>query len=361
MYTEFIMNRINIPDLLQRTNCQGIIISHPANIAWATGFVSSNSLLYIDNSGMTIITDSRYSEAAKKLSGVKVVLANQESLAATLKKIVKSGTNIGYQPEFISSLEFENLQKTLEKVKLIPIPGILKEQIANKTDEEIALIEKAQRIAETVLQEVIGIFKEGITEKEIAAEIIYRQMKNGADGISPEFWPIVAFGANSALPHAHPGDTKLEFGDVVLLDYGCTVGGYCSDMTRTFAYGSAPDKFREVYNIVLKAQEAGITAIKAGKKGKEIDRVVRDAITKAGYGDKFGHGTGHGVGIEIHEWPTIGPNSDYVLPVNSVITIEPGIYLPGEFGVRIEDMLVIQSDGARNLTNASKKLTIINP
>lgn len=354
------MNRINVPDLLQQTDCQGVIISHPANITWATGLVSSNSLLYIDSSGMTIITDSRYSEAAKKLSGVKVELANQESLAVALQKSIRPGVRIGYQPEYLSSLELESLLKTLDGVKLTPAPGIVKEQIAHKTPEEIALIEQAQQITETVLPEILGLLKVGITEKEIAAEIIYRQLKHGADGISPEFWPIVAFGANSALPHAKPGRTKLKHGDVVLLDYGCTVGGYCSDMTRTFAYGAAKDKFRKVYSIVLKAQEAGLAAAKAGKTGKELDGIVRNVIVSAGYGEQFGHGTGHGVGIEIHEWPTISPRSDHVLPAGSVVTIEPGIYLPGEFGVRIEDMVVVKPDGVRNLTAASKELIIVN-
>jgi Xaa-Pro aminopeptidase len=354
------MKRLNVPDLLQKADYQGLIINHPANIAWATGLVSSNALLYIDSSGMTIITDSRYSEGAKRLSGIKVKLANQESLAVALQKSIRAVTQIGYQPEYLSSLELESLLKMLDGVKLIPVPGILREQIAHKAIEEIALIERAQRITETVLPEILGLLKVGITEQEVAAEIVYRQLKHGAGGISPEFWPIVAFGANSALPHAQPSNTKLKSGDVVLLDYGCTVGGYCSDMTRTFAYGSAKDKFRKVYSIVLEAQKAGLVAARAGKASKELDEVVRNVIVGAGYGEQFGHGTGHGVGTEIHEWPAINPNSDYELPADSVMTIEPGIYLPGEFGVRIEDMVVMKPDGIRNLTAAPKELIIVN-
>jgi Xaa-Pro aminopeptidase len=353
------MNRINIPDLLKRADCQGLIISHPANITWATGFVSSNAMLYIDSSGMTIITDSRYSEAAEKIPDIKVELAH-ESFGSILQKIIKQGARVGYQPEYLNSLETEGLKKTLTGVELVPTSGILKEQIAHKNPEEIKYMEQAQRITKIVFQEIIGLLKVGITEKEIAAEIIYRQMKYGADSISPEFWPIVAFGANSALPHSQPSDTKLKYGDVVLLDYGCVVGGYCSDMTRTVAYGSASVKFREIYNIILKAQEAGLTAAKASITGKELDKVVRDVIVNAGYGKQFGHSAGHGVGIEIHEWPTVSPNSDYEIPVNSVVTIEPGIYLPGEFGVRIEDMVLIKPDGARNLTNAPKELKIVD-
>ena len=353
------MNRINVPVLLRRIDFQAVIISHPANIEWATGFVGTDSLLYIENTGMTIITDSRYGEAAKKLSGIRVKLTNQKSLPVVLRKLIKSGDRIGYQPEYLSSLELKSLKKTLVGIKLIPVPGILKEQIAHKSTGEIALIQQAQRITESVLLEIIDLLNTGVTEKEIATEIVYRQLKHGADGISPDFWPIVAFGANSAIPHAQPSDTKLEHGDVVLLDYGCTVGGYCSDMTRTFAYGTANNKFREIYNIVLKAQETGLAAAKAGETGKKLDGIVRDVIVSAGYGEQFGHSTGHGVGLEIHEWPSISPKSDHKLPTNSVITIEPGIYLPGEFGVRIEDMIVLKSDGIQNLTSAPKELMIV--
>lgn len=352
------MNRLDIPKLLNKTGCQGLVISHSANIMWATGLTSSNALLYIDGTGMTVVTDSRYIEAARKLAGTKSVLAHQESLAEALQKANAPKGRLGYQPEYISSANFDDLSKTLSSAELVPLTGLLRELVARKSADELALIQKAQRISEAVLPEILELLKVGISEKEMAAEIVYRQIKHGADGLSPEFWPIVAFGPNSALPHSQPGDTKLKRGDAVLFDFGCTVSGYCSDMTRTFAYGSASDKFRKVYELVLKAQVAGLAAVKAGMTGKQLDSAVRGVIDSAGYGEYFGHGTGHGVGLEIHEWPTISPRSEDLLTSDSVVTIEPGIYLPGEFGVRIEDMVLLEAGGIRNLTSAPKELTI---
>jgi Xaa-Pro aminopeptidase len=353
------MKQPPIAALLQKNNCDGLLVSHLPNITWASGLVSSNALLYVDQTGMYLATDGRYAETAQKLKSVKTVIANNESLLSALKNKVEFPQRIGYQPEHINSLDLKGLKKALPKNKLVPLSGVLKELIAAKQPEEIKSIAKAQAIAETVLAEILELLKPGVSEKEIAAEIIYRQLKHGANGISPEFWPIVAFGANTALPHSQPSNAKLKPGDVVLFDFGCTVDGYCSDMSRTFAFGSASDKFREVYEIVLRAQEAGLKAAKAGIVSKELDTTVRDIIDKAGYGEQFNHSTGHGVGLEIHEWPGISPGAKYKLPEKSVITIEPGVYLPGEFGVRVEDMIVLKPNGNKNLTSALKELKII--
>ena len=352
------MNPSDITKLLNAHDCDGLIVSHPAHITWATGLVSSNALLYLGADVSIVITDGRYKEAAAKLQA-KVVIANQENLAHALRPHLGSDKRIGYQSEYVSVDELKQLETELSGCELVALPGILREQVATKHAIELAAIERAQSITDAAFNEVLGLLKPGVTERAIAAELVYRQLQHGADGLSPEFWPIVAFGANSALPHAHAGETKLKPGDVVLLDFGCTVQGYCSDMTRTVVCGEPSDEFRKVYGVVLRAQEAALAVIKAGVAAKTVDAVARNLITAAGYGDRFGHGLGHAVGLEIHEWPTLNPRSKDVLPPKTVVTIEPGIYLPGKFGVRIEDMVYVGRDEVRNLTKSPKELIIL--
>jgi Xaa-Pro aminopeptidase len=352
------MNVSDIAALLSSHNCDGLIVSHPAHVTWATGFVSSNALLYLGADSSIVVTDGRYREAAAKLQA-KVVIANQENLAHALRPHLGSGKRIGYQSEYVSVDGLKQLEAELAGCKLIPAPGILREQVAAKRAIELAAIERAQAVTDAVFNEVLPLLKPGVTEKAIAAELVYRQLQHGADGLSPEFWPIVAFGANSALPHAHAGDTKLQRGDVVLLDFGCTVQGYCSDMTRTVVCGEPSDEFCKVYDVVLRAQEAALGMIKSGVAAKAVDAVARNIITEAGYGDKFGHGLGHGVGLEIHEWPILNPRSKDVLPPKTVVTVEPGIYLPSKFGVRIEDMVYVGRDEVRNLTKSPKELIVL--
>ena len=215
----------------------------------------------------------------------------------------------------------------------------------------------AQRIAERAFDEVLGEIKPGMTEREIAAELVYRMLRNGAENIS--FDPIVVTGAKTSMPHGVPGDRKVQRGDFLTMDFGCIYKGYCSDMTRTVAIGGVSDEMKAVYNIVLKAQLAGIAAAKAGLKGREIDAAARKVIDEAGYGEYFGHGFGHGIGLEVHEEPNAGPVSEALMEPGVVISAEPGIYLPGRFGVRIEDVIIITENGCENITTAKKELIIL--
>ena len=215
----------------------------------------------------------------------------------------------------------------------------------------------AQRIAEQALEEVLNDIKVGVTEKEIAARLTYLMLHYGAENMS--FDPIVVSGANSSKPHGVPTEKEIQAGDFVTMDFGCIVDGYCSDMTRTVAVGHVTDEMQTVYDTVLNAQLAGIAACKAGVTGREVDGAARKVIADAGYGEAFGHGFGHGVGLEIHEAPTAGPRGETPLPAGSIVTAEPGIYLPGKFGVRIEDMLYVIEDGCVNLTEAPKQLVIL--
>ena len=226
-----------------------------------------------------------------------------------------------------------------------------------KEEEEVSRIVAAQRIAEKALEEILPMIRPGAVEQELAAELDYRMARLGSTGVS--FETILVSGAKSSMPHGHPGDKKIEAGDFVTIDFGAMVGGYHSDMTRTFAVGFATDEMKRVYNTVLQAQLAGIEAFAPGKTGVEVDEAARKVIRDAGYGEYFGHSLGHSLGLNIHENPNASPKSTVPFKTGNIVTMEPGIYLPGRFGVRIEDMVYLGADGKRNLTLFPKELTIL--
>ena len=226
-----------------------------------------------------------------------------------------------------------------------------------KSEEEKNCILKAQAIAEKAFDHILGFISTEKTEKDIALELDFFMLRNGAEATS--FDTIAVSGANSSMPHGVPSDKKICNGDFITLDYGAVINGYHSDMTRTVAVGSVSTKMAEVYETVLNAQLASLASLRDGISGIDADKAARDIIANAGYGEFFGHGTGHGVGIEIHEEPRLSPKSDKILCKGDVVTVEPGIYLPGEFGVRIEDMAFITENGYENLTKSPKNLIII--
>ena len=226
-----------------------------------------------------------------------------------------------------------------------------------KTPDEIDKITKAQKIAEKAFENVLNFIKPGKTEKEIALELDFYMLRNGAEALS--FDTIALSGKNTSLPHGVPSDTPIKSGDFVLMDYGAVFDGYHSDMTRTICVGTPTDEMKEVYDTVLRAQSKALDYVKSGITGKELDAVARSEIFLAGYGDNFGHGLGHGVGMEIHEYPNAAPTFDKIIEENTVITIEPGIYLPDKFGVRIEDFVVVKKDFCENITKCAKNLICI--
>ena len=228
---------------------------------------------------------------------------------------------------------------------------------ASKTEEELQSMVKAQRISEAALEETLPLIRPGMTEREVAAELVYRMLRHGSEGNS--FDPIVVTGAKTSMPHGVPGDQVIREGDFITMDFGSLKDGYCSDMTRTVAVGSATEEMKNIYEIVLRAQLAGIAAARAGVPGKEIDGAARKVIADAGYGAYFGHGFGHSLGLDIHESPRSGPGAEEPMPVNAVVSAEPGIYLPGRFGVRIEDVLVLKEGGCEVITKAPKDLIIL--
>ena len=336
----------------------GALIISQVNGCYFTGFNCDNGYLVATKNGCVYITDSRYTEAAqkaidwcdvveysdmKKTAGeiverLKIKNLLVESSRMTLKQYCNMSD--AFEPAFLS--EDGDLDSLIDTLRVC------------KDAEEISMIKAAQAITEQSFKHVCGLIHEGVTEAELAFEFEFYARRMGAERLA--FDSIVASGENGSMPHAVPGSRRIKKGDFITFDIGTVVGGYHSDMTRTVALGKVSDEQREVYNIVLKAQQAAIDYLMAGGGDlAECDAAARDVIKKAGYGEYFGHSTGHGVGLEIHEFPSVSFRGGKI-PVGAVITVEPGIYLPGRFGVRIENMMYKTANGAVNLTNLDRDL-----
>ena len=263
---------------------------------------------------------------------------------------------VGFESNFMSVDLLEACEKDLP-CTLIAAPGLICELRSAKDEEELERMRRSQAIADKAFANILDYIRPGVTEREVAARLIYELMRLGAQ--RPSFDPIVAAGANSSMPHAVPGDTVIQPGMFVTLDFGGVYHGYCSDMTRTVAVGQPTHEMRQVYDTVLNAQMAGLSAARAGIAGCEVDGAARSVIEQAGYGEFFGHALGHSLGLEIHESPNFSPGEQTILPVGAVVSCEPGIYLPGRFGVRIEDVVILREDGCENITASPKELIIL--
>ena len=338
----------------------GLLLTSRFSRHYGAQFDIAEGVAIVTVKGCRYFTDSRYIESAQKgIRGFEVIEMNRVNPYNQLlnQAIEEFGvTKLGYEENYLTVSEFMDYEKNL-KAQLVPMHKEISGFRAVKEEYELERIRKAQRITDAAFTEVLTRIEAGMTEKELAAELIYCLLKNGGEGLS--FEPIVVSGPNTSLPHGVPGDRRLREGDFITMDFGAVYQGYCSDMTRTVALGYASDEMRRVYDTVLKAQLAGIAATKAGVTGKEIDAAARDVIAEAGYGAYFGHGYGHCIGMECHEMPACSPGGQRSMEVNMVSSAEPGIYLPGKFGVRIEDLVVIQADGCENLTQSPKNLIII--
>ena len=342
------------------TDVDALLLSSQVNRRYAAGYDIAEGVAVIGRGESFYFTDSRYIEAAQNnLQGFTVQEVNRENTyAARINAALEAlGTEtLGMEEEHLTHGEFLRYEKTLH-AKLLPYQKQISAFRHVKEDWEVETMVKAQKIADRTFGEMLSVIRPGMTEKELAAELIGRLYRNGADALS--FPPIVVSGPNTSLPHGVPGDRKLQYGDFVTMDFGCVVDGYCSDMTRTVALGFVSEEMSHVYEIVLQAQAAGIAATRAGVTGREVDAAARSIIGQAGYGPYFGHGYGHSLGLEIHEAPNCSPSNDSPLPAGAVCSAEPGIYLPGKFGVRIEDVVVVTEDGCVNLTESPKNLLII--
>ena len=358
------MNNIQrIQQALVQQNLDAILITDEKNQRYATGFAFTDGSVVVARNKAWLLTDSRYIEAAEKIAGdccTVQMFDRQHSQADLLRAALQEADveNLAAEDEQLSHARWAALERTLER-QLLPAGGLMMGLRASKSPEEIESMIQAQRISEKALEEVLHIIKPGMTEKEVMAELVYYMLKNGSEGNS--FDPIVVTGANTSMPHGVPGDTVIRDGDFITMDFGSLKNGYCSDMTRTVAVGHATEEMRTVYYTVLEAQLAGIAAARSGIPGKIIDRAARDVIEKAGYGPYFGHGFGHSLGLDIHEPPNAGPRGEALMAENDLCSAEPGIYIPGKFGVRIEDVMIIRRDGAEVITKAPKmELIVLN-
>lgn len=337
----------------------GVLLTSEANCFYATGFAGEGMALVTKN-GCWYFTDSRYTEAAEKaIQGATIEKISRERPFSRCinEALEQSGAKVlGFEDAAMTVAEHTTFAPKLN-AELSGASDLLLHLRAQKEDKEIEELIAAQRIAERALDTILGEIRPGVTEKEIAARLQYLMLSYGAEKMS--FDPIVASGVNSSMPHAVPTEKTIQAGEFVTMDFGCVYHGYCSDMTRTVCVGQPTQEMRQVYDTVLRAQFAGINAAKSGATGREIDGAARKVIEDAGYGAYFGHSFGHGVGVEIHESPNASPANDKPMPVGAVISAEPGIYLPGKFGVRIEDVLILRENGCVDITKAGKDLLIL--
>jgi len=357
------MNHISaVRGKLGEYGIDAMLLTNEANRFYACGFHSTGT------DGMALVTkekayywtDSRYIEAAgEQVRDAEVGLVETDrGYAALLNEAIERHglKTVGYEDEYMTVAELKYYQSRLQ-AELVPATGLLMGLRTVKDAEEIEALVGAQRIAERALEEICNEIKAGVTEKEIAAKLTYLMLHYGAENMS--FDPIVASGANGSKPHAVPSDKPIRAGEFVTMDFGCIWRGYCSDMTRTVAVGYVTEEMDKVYHVVLDAQLAGIAAAKAGVPGCDVHNAAAKVIADAGYGAYFGHGFGHGVGVEIHELPRASAAWKTPLPVGAVISAEPGIYIPGRFGVRIEDVIVIKEGGCEVIHRAPKELLIL--
>ena len=338
----------------------GLLLTSRYSRHYGAEFDIAEGVAIVTRKGCRYFTDSRYIESAGNgIRGFEVLEVDRENPynARLNQAIADFGvTTLGYEESYLTAGELQSYEKNLN-AKLIPFNKEIYGFRGVKEDWELARMRRAQEITDKAFTEVLTRLKTGMTELELQAELIYCLYKNGAQGLS--FDPIVVSGPNSSMPHGVAGDRVIRAGDFVTMDFGVLYQGYCSDMTRTVAVGFATEEMKRVYDTVLKAQLAGIAATRAGVPGRDTAGAARKVITDAGYAKYFGHGYGHSLGLEIHESPNCNMANEKPMEAGNVCSAEPGIYLPGKFGVRIEDVVVIREDGCEILTKSPKELIVV--
>ena len=352
MYKERIKK---LRDELGKSGLKFSIVTDMRNCLYLTGFTGSEGVVLITPTLVYLIVDFRYLEQAQKETKNVKILKREKALHLLLADVMKKYKNekVAFESDSITFKQHKEIKKSLPENCLIPTLNLVERLRAVKYSDEIASIKKAVRISDEAFKHILGFIKLGMREVDIAEEIEYTVKRKGASNIS--FDTIAISGEKTSLPHGAPSQDLLKKG-IVLMDFGCISSGYRSDMTRTIFLGKATAKQKEIYNIVLEAQQIAIENVKPGVEASCIDKAARDYITNKGYGECFGHSTGHGVGLDIHELPNISGKSDEVLQPGMIFTIEPGIYIPGWGGIRIEDMVQVTDDGCRIITKSSKEI-----
>jgi Xaa-Pro aminopeptidase len=329
-----------------------LLVTDPVNVRYLTGFVSSNPALLVDDERVQLYTDFRYAETARAVEGVEFVEAGRHLLDDLANRL--SG-RIGFESSHLTYAGYETL--AAGGLDLVPRRGLVERLRAVKGEDEIALLRRATEITDAAFERLAAEPFVGRPERELAwtLESFFREL--GAE--RPAFETIVASGPNSARPHARATDKVIERGDTIVIDAAAAVGGYSSDCTRTWAAGEWDSELREAYEICLEAQARGVEAVRAGRTGREVDAEPRELIDATRFKGMFGHGLGHGIGLDVHEAPTLRPESEGTLEPGNVVTVEPGIYLEGRGGIRIEDLVVVREGGPENLTQLTKELLTV--
>ncbi|HLR41859.1 MAG TPA: Xaa-Pro peptidase family protein [Pseudogracilibacillus sp.] len=349
------MKLTNIRKQLVEKELDGILISSPYNRRYVTNFTGTAGVALITANDALFITDFRYTNQAAEQATDYTIIEHKQLLIDEIAEQVKKLdiNNLGFEADHTTFATYELYKKELA-AKLTPISGMIESLREVKTAEELAILQDAAKIADDAFEHILPFIKPGVKEIDIANELEFFMRRQGAT--SSSFDTIVASGWRSALPHGVASTKEIQTGELVTMDYGALFKGYCSDITRTVAVGDISEELKDIYEMVLAAQEEGVAHIKPGMTGKEADDLTRNYIDDKGYGEYFGHSTGHGIGLEIHEGPSLSYRSKTVLQPNMVVTVEPGIYIPDIGGCRIEDDLVITETGNRRLTKARKEL-----
>lgn len=343
---------------MEQKGIEALLVTKPENRAYLSGFDGSAGVLVITSTAAWLVTDFRYVEQATQQAPHLEVVRQGPQLSASLKELVDKGglKTLAFEKDHLTYSLFDNLKETLG-IELLPQEGLVEGLRMVKDSGELEAIRKAAAMADRAFGRILSLLRPGISEREVALEFEYQMRKVGADGNA--FDTIVASGPRSSLPHGHPTQRLLQEGDFVTLDFGAKVQGYCSDCTRTVAIGRVDAEMKAIYDLVLRAQREALAAVRPGKKGKEVDEIARNIIAAAGHGDHFGHGLGHGVGRAVHEGPRLSIAGEDGLEPGMVVTVEPGVYLPGRGGVRIEDLVVVTADGGEVLSGISKELMVL--
>jgi Xaa-Pro aminopeptidase len=351
------LRRERLAERVAELDLDALYVTRLPNVRYLTGFTGSNAQSLVGTAAGVFFTDGRYEEQSRhEVSDLdrRIYLGGSPPVAEEVSRL--GVRRLGFESAGVTYRQWERLREGLDGVELVPVDGSVEALRRRKDGDEIASIGAAQGCADAAFEEVIvgGGLREGVTERELALELELAMRRAGADDMA--FGTIAAFGANAAEPHHHPTDRPLRSGDVVKVDFGALAAGYHSDMTRTVAFGDPDPPLSEIRDVVAAAQAAGIAAVRPGASVAEVDGAARSVIEDAGYGASFPHGLGHGVGLEIHEAPFLGKDLEGVLEPGMVVTIEPGVYIPGLGGVRIEDMVEVTADGGRPIPRSSKEL-----
>lgn len=353
---DHVTRRERLIERLPALEVDALVVSRLPNVRYLTGFTGSSAITLVAAPGSVFLTDGRYDEQSRtEVPDLERVASMDPPAPAILERCRRLGVSrLGFEKHAVTVAQLEAWREALEGIELVGVGQEVERLRWTKDADELRALRASQEATDGAFEEILDVLAIGMTERQAAAALEHEMVRLGADGLS--FPSIVAFGEHAAEPHHRPCHRALAEGDVIKMDFGALVGGYHTDMTRTVAFGEPTPQLRKVHDLVAEAQQAGIDAVRVGSVGRDVDAAARAVIQDAGYGEAFSHGLGHGVGLEIHEGPSVGSRSDDELPLNAVVTVEPGVYLPGIGGVRIEDAVVVTEDGGRPLGTSTREL-----